>query len=461
MTKRLVILLAALGFSLTMLNGCTSKESKDDAEIAAETADATAAGDTTADGSTTTTSNGDDLMADALPEESLDSNNLADATPPAEAPPTENVANNDQAPPQIADSLPSEPAPSEPMKTEEPKASKAVAEMPPPPSEPKEEKPAPVAAASLQKVSDSKPWKQGGQLLNTVYIARPGDTVASISQTIYGSDKTKELKKANPKLKSREPKPSEKVFYNSPLRPDDSERMLTYFEDNGIQPETYVAKKGDTIKKVAKNLLGYDNAWKEMWSTNAVDSKGKLEEGTELRYWKQAPTAVAKTDTAPPPSSEPPPADMGNATPPPADMAGNAPAPPPDMGNAPPPPPDMAGNAPPPPPDMNGAPPPPPPDMASNDLPPPPPPPPPPDMAAPPPPPPPAAAGTTGEHTPGKDGKKHAGAGEEGMAMDEDTMMALGVIAVAALALGGLLIMRKKRKQRELESAFSETHVGT
>jgi hypothetical protein len=454
MTKRIMILLAICSLSLASLNGCTSKESKDDADIAtdASSADATASGDgldgldnagapaagadaSAATGAAPAPAPGG--TAEALPEESLDAGLDAQPNPsdtPAATPPADATA---QATPPAAepsmDLPPNEPTP-EMAPMPEPTPSAGIAEVAPPEekkSKPKyepsamEKEAAPKSSASLQKIPD-KPWKEHGVLLNTVYFAHPGDTVSSISQMIYGANKTTELKKANPKLKSRDPKPSEKIFYNSPLRPQDADKMMTYYEDNGVQPETYVAKEGDTIQKVGKELLGYDQGWKEIWPVNAaLESKGKLDPGTEIKFWKAGTTVAANTH---------PGTGMGTATP-------EATPPPPEMNAAPPPPP---------PPDMaaNGAPPPPPPDMA-------PPPPPPPDMnAAPPPPPPPPQAEIKGK-------KPNAPAKGGAQGMDEDTMLALGVVAIAALGLVALLLSRRKRRQKELEAAFNETQVGT
>jgi LPXTG-motif cell wall-anchored protein len=46
--------------------------------------------------------------------------------------------------------------------------------------------------------------------------------------------------------------------------------------------------------------------------------------------------------------------------------------------------------------------------------------------------------------------------------MDNDTTMALGVVGLAAAGLAILIVMRKKRRQRELEQqSMDNTHVGT
>ncbi len=437
MTKRLLILLAICSFSLASLNGCTSKESKDDAEVATDAPEAGGDNLEAADGSGTPPVAG--ATADALPEDSLDSA-LSETPPAAEAPapaassdimaqssePTLDMPNETTPEPSLSSPNSSGIADIEPPATE----SKPKAEPPP------MEAPTPApAAASLQKVPET-PYQQNGILLNTVYFARPGDTVSSVSQMIYGSDKTSELKKANPKLKNRDPKPSEKIFYNSPIRSADAEKMMTYYEDNGIKAETYIAQEGDTIQKVGKNILGYDKGWKELWTMNTIESKGKLEPGTELKYYKGPATKIASNEAppmAPPQELPPPPANMGEAS-----------------ALPPPPPADMAANQPPPPMDMNGAPPPPAMDQtAMNDMPPPPP----PEAAAPPPPPPPPAAAPFE-----KKAKADPGAGE---AMDEETMVALAAITVAALGITAILIAKRKRRQRELEAAFNETQVGT
>ncbi len=448
MTKRLMILLAICGLSLASLNGCTSKESKDDAEVATETpaADATASGDNleALDGETPPLDAGN--TADALPEDSLDSA-LSETPPVAESPASDPAAGpTADASAQAAESaldMPTESAPEPTMP--EPPSSSGVADIEPPSkkeSEPASYEPPPVVSNSLKKIPE-KPWTENGILLNTVYFARPGDTVSSVSQMIYGSDKTAELKKANPKLKNRNPKPSEKIYYNSPQRSADSEKMITYYEDNGITAETYIAQEGDTIQKVGKNLLGYDVAWKEIWPVNAVESKGKLEAGTELKYWKIAPKVAAAPAMDSMAQSSPP----SEMPPPPSDMAANLPPPeaPPGSNELPPPPADMSAALPPPPMDMNGAPPPPSMDQAAmNEMPPPP-----PEAAAPPPPPPPPMD------------KKMPAVAATGGSMDEETMVALGGIAVAALGLTSLLVAKRKRRQKELEAAFNETQVGT
>lgn len=274
------------------------------------------------------------------------------------------------------------------------------------------------------KKAETIPFKRGGQLLNAIYVARPGDTFKSVAAMIYGDEKKqKELKKANPALSSL--RTGDKVYYNSPVRSTDEQKILSYFEDMGVAPEVYVAKEGDDLKKVSKEIMGFDGAWKEMYALNTVESKGALEAGTEIRYWKTLPASAA------PPSAPTPEAQVAmNDVPPPMD---SLPPPPPDL----PPPPPPVEVAPPPPPDpVAELPPPPPPDL-----------PPPPPIEVPPPAP-----------------AKSVAMNDEAMAeggVDNDMMMTLGAAGIVLVGLAAIVVVRKRRQQREMAAAFNDTQVGT
>lgn len=206
----------------------------------------------------------------------------------------------------------------------------------------------------LQKMMTT-PYRKNGVLVNGLYVARTGDTTESVSQKIYGADKTAELKDINSTLARRSMKVGDKVYYSSPNRPTDESTILTYYEDKGLAPEVYLSKSGDNIRTVAKELLGETDSWKELWSTNLeVESKGELDEGTRLRYWStesasvSAPAVAANTappiedQMAPPPMAEPPPLPDEAAVSPPSDVAAMETAPPPPMEEVAPPPPPMA-----------------------------------------------------------------------------------------------------------------------
>jgi hypothetical protein len=454
MFKKFVVLLASLGL-IVQLSGCTSKDSKDDGEAIAidgtETADSAEVEkvegeqnlDIAADDSAAS------LSADSLPEDAL-GESTASSTP---------AADPGAPPPDVAIADPSVDAlPPDTLGTESP----SVAEATPPPIEepvmtessssssssvasseaPKEEK---KPLPSYRKV-DQTPWKEGGKLLNAVYVARSGDTWSSVNKSIYGNEKTSALKKMNPAIKSRGLKVGEKVYYNSPNRPDDSTKVLTYYEDTGLAPEVYIAKSGDDLKTVAKNLLGSKENWKELYATNDFESKGALDEGTQIKYWKSAPAPKnVAANTATPEMAAPAPVDAAPPTPP---MDPSMPPDPNAMAQTPPPPTDPnmhTGDMAPPPPPPGGD------QMAMNhdlNAPPPPPPPPPPEMAPPPPPPP----------APGAPAKM-AGAEEAANPMEDDQMTTLAAGAVLAVGLALFMIMRRRRK-KELEQAIQDTHVG-
>lgn len=282
---------------------------------------------------------------------------------------------------------------------------------------------------SLQKVA-STPWKISGKWVNGIYFARPGDSLSSISQTIYGDDRSNELKKINPTYNNREVKPGDKVYYASPMRPDDASTILTHFEEKNIPSKTYTAQSGDNIRKVSEQLLGYSQAWKEVWSYNSLESKQGMDEGTVIRYWdvnlasmstppmaEQAPTPPPMDTSVPPSMPEMPSQDTASANsdfPPPPDFS----SPDPGMETA---------DLPPPPPPM--------------DIPPPPPPP----MDIPPPPPPVAQADTSNELA--------------SAVAEDDQILVLGAIGLVVVS-GALFIIRRKRKQKELEQSLGETHVG-
>ncbi|MGZ3689957.1 MAG: hypothetical protein ACXVAX_00550, partial [Pseudobdellovibrio sp.] len=386
MKKNILLLLLTAGL-IAFNSGCTSKESSGDEQpvenadtekietidsgTATETATAATPTETKTDAkadAATPPANDASLEA-ALNDPTTDS---AAATPPpattdtAAAPTVDETSlNNTAAAPPVTDA---QLAPDATAATPPPADATAAA----PPADVTETpvatgtgiEPTPVAAtapktggAPMKKLSEFTPYQaKNGGFVNTVYVARPNEKLADISQKIFGSDKSAELKDIteNHYLKSRAPKAGDKIYYVSPNRAEDSTRTISYYEDMGMVPETYVAKKGDNLKKVAKTLLGYDTAWKEVWATNpTITSKSTLKDGDTLRYWKsggeimtaaaptpppvatgsatitdQAPAATATT--APPPSLPPPPSDAAaTMPPPPADTTAAAPPPPP------------------------------------------------------------------------------------------------------------------------------------
>ena len=167
----------------------------------------------------------------------------------------------------------------------------------------------------VKKVKDV-PFRQAGQLLNTVYIVRPGDSLSSASTKLFGTDKSSDILAANPHL-NKSFKTGDKLYYNSPNRPDDAAQMLSYYQDNGMAPSTYTAQEGDDLRAVSQQLLGDSETWKEIYALNpSLESKGSLSAGTSFNYFAGAAPAVAQVNA---------PSNFGSApqdlNPPPQDFA--------------------------------------------------------------------------------------------------------------------------------------------
>ena len=399
MLKQVSILMLSISLALTI--GCTSHKANDDetaaAEGASDSVDENADLNLDSDKSTAELGSDELDLNEKLPEEKATPDTLAETAPPADTPPADATSPDalTETPPSGTDVAEAAPTPP------------PVEEISPTPAPTEEAAPKP-AASSLKKIK-SEPYHEGKTLMNAVYIARANDTWSSVSQKLYGGDKVKDLKKVNPFLKKRELKVGDKVYYNSPLRPTDDQRLLTFYEDAGVPASTYTAKTGDNLKTVGKNLLGHDRSWMELWSTNmSLESKDDLTEGTEIRYWPNSDVATPSQTVA---QTELPPAEPQQMEQPPAQ-----------------------------------------PDMAANDLPPPPTPPaqeepqqqPPAAQAAvePPPPPPPPPAPPVEQAKPKP----------EAAAVEPNETMALGVGAILLLAAVAMfIVIRKKKARRQLE----------
>ncbi len=455
--SRVLFLVAATGLIFAN-SGCTSNSAEDASQVVEtadtekiEVADASPQGtdpalDAALGETTTLTASTPETTAPTLDETSLNAPAQAAAVaPPAETiPPTEATT----APPPIEIASEASAAVATPAEiTETPIL---TSEAPTPAvveSKPK-------AAPAIKKIGELMPYQnKEGAWINTVYIARPKEKLLDISMKIFGVDKTEDLKKIteNSYLKVRSPRAGDKIFYTSPNRPEDSAKTMLYYEDMGMMPETYVAKKGESLRKVSKTLLGYDNAWKELWASNAVESKTSLKDGETLRYW-MAPIAapVAMNDAAPKEEAKlidasqapqqitalpPPPTEANANLPPPPDMAAAAPqaaAPMPAAEVAP-----TQAAAPeatlPPPPTEN--------------------------MTPPPPPPAPEAAHAAPKKKINLD--EVAATEEEAGGLDSDTLMSMGALGVLVALLAFVIIRKKKQKAAQAyEMSNQETGIG-
>ena len=141
---------------------------------------------------------------------------------------------------------------------------------------------------SYKKIKN-QPYNVAGFLVNAVYIVREGESINSISQKVFGSEQgVNHLYAINPHLKARTVKVGDKIYYQSPNRPQDVNQLLFYFEDRGISPQYHEIQAGENIRTIASQLLGDPNSWKEIWATNPdVDSKGELDRTITVKYWPQ------------------------------------------------------------------------------------------------------------------------------------------------------------------------------
>ncbi len=175
---------------------------------------------------------------------------------------------------------------------------------------PTSKKPAPKKTWIPLKKIKSTPYFKAGVLVNAVYIVREGDTLQSLSQKIFNSDKSAELTAINPHLKKREVKVGDKVYYSSPQRTDNQNQLLFYYEDIGQAPQEHFAQAGQNIRQVAEELLGHPNSWKEIWATNPeLQSKGLLQKSVSIKYWTITPPPVEEA-ASPPPLEEAPPQEL-------------------------------------------------------------------------------------------------------------------------------------------------------
>lgn len=132
------------------------------------------------------------------------------------------------------------------------------------------------------------PFTRSGILLNALYIVRPGDSFDSIKNKIYGSGSAANLAALNPTLRPNNLEVGEKIYYNSPNRPNDNSRMLFYYDDVGAAPQYHQISAGQNIRKVSEDLLGHHRSWMEVWATNSeVESKWSVNQSHNLKYFPE------------------------------------------------------------------------------------------------------------------------------------------------------------------------------
>lgn len=131
-----------------------------------------------------------------------------------------------------------------------------------------------------------EPYRQNGILLNALYVVREGDTFKSIGEKIYGKGSINNLAMLNPYLNPKRLKVGEKIYYNSPNRPNDEMSMLFYYDDIGRTPQYRQADAGENVRTISQELLGHPRSWMEIWATNPeIVSKFDLERPHRIKYF--------------------------------------------------------------------------------------------------------------------------------------------------------------------------------
>ena len=130
------------------------------------------------------------------------------------------------------------------------------------------------------------PFKRNDILLNTLYVVRPNDNFQTITEKIYGPGSSANLTVLNPYVDPNRMNVGEKVYYNSPNRPNDKAKMLFYYDDIRRQSQTWLVQSGEDIRAVSQKLLGHPRSWMEIWATHSeIVSKGKFESSHTIRYF--------------------------------------------------------------------------------------------------------------------------------------------------------------------------------
>jgi LysM repeat protein len=129
----------------------------------------------------------------------------------------------------------------------------------------------------------SKPFQKDGLWMNSYMFVRGEQNWKQISRLLYGrEDRANLLAQWNA---GRELRPGTIIYYNSPLRADDSTSMKVLEDDFGLSLEGLIVKKGDSLSLIAARVYGSPEAWREIASLNQdlIPSPDVIEVGQNLR----------------------------------------------------------------------------------------------------------------------------------------------------------------------------------
>lgn len=122
-----------------------------------------------------------------------------------------------------------------------------------------------VAYESSKLVAKPKPAHSSSVSGNEVrYIAKPGDTLATIATLIYGdSNRWRDLASRNGISNPRNIYPGDVIVFDVT---DESRQFANQLSQ--VQMESVVVADGDTLSALSQRILGDGNAWKYLWRFN-------------------------------------------------------------------------------------------------------------------------------------------------------------------------------------------------
>lgn len=121
------------------------------------------------------------------------------------------------------------------------------------------------------------------------YVVRVGDTLAKISQKIYGdSNKWQEIAELTAIDNANRIRPGDVVYYSL------NEQTLAFATAyEGTPRESITVQPGDSLSKIAQRVYGNSSEWKYVWRQNDIANPDRLEVGQEVVYLSPAALAQA------------------------------------------------------------------------------------------------------------------------------------------------------------------------
>jgi len=127
--------------------------------------------------------------------------------------------------------------------------------------------------------SSKAPALSGNEKL---YVVQPGDTLGTISKTLYGTSRQwKSLAELNGLANAARIYPGDAIKYTA-------NETTAAFESryDGLAKASVTVEKGDTLSKIAVRVMGQSHFWKMLWRWNeaTLSDPNKIAVGQNLQY---------------------------------------------------------------------------------------------------------------------------------------------------------------------------------